>query len=64
MNIKDKNGSINFEKAKRILNKDGESYTDEQIKMILPLIDMWAKINARTIINKMHELKEQNSARS
>lgn len=61
MNIKDKNGQINFEKAKRILNKDGENYTDEQIKLILPLMDMWAKINARTIINKMNDLKNQNS---
>ncbi len=59
MKIRDKNGQIDFEKAKRILTQDGDVYTDGQIKQIISLMDMWAKINARTITNKMHELKDQ-----
>jgi len=47
-----KKGAVDFHKAKKILNQGKEFYTDEEIVKILQLINMWALINARTIINK------------
>ncbi len=37
--------------CKRILNKDGEQYTDEEVRSIMNFIDNWARINAKTILN-------------
>lgn len=48
-----------FEQCKKILNKNNEKYTDEQIKQIIGLVQMWAKINARTIIKHLHQLKNE-----
>jgi hypothetical protein len=52
---------LSFEKCKKILNKNSEKYSDEQIKQIMSLIDMWAKINSRTIINHLYKLENEKS---
>lgn len=48
-----------FEQCKKILNQNGEQYSDEEIKQIMGLINMWAKINARTIINHLNKLTNE-----
>jgi len=35
---------VSIETAKAILNKDGKSYTDEQVKKIKELFEFWAKL--------------------
>lgn len=50
---------LSFEKCKKILNKNSEKYSDEEIKQIMSLIDLWAKINSRTIINHLHKIKNE-----
>ncbi|MBN8693501.1 MAG: hypothetical protein J0L69_09910 [Bacteroidetes bacterium] len=50
-----------FEECKKILNQGEEQYTDEQIKQIISLMTMWAKINARTIINHINKIKNEKS---
>ena len=53
---------LSFEKCKKILNKNSEKYSDEQIKEIMSLIDLWARINSRTIINHLHKLKNEKGS--
>lgn len=53
---------LSFEKCKKILNKNSENYSDEEIQKIMSLIDMWAKINSRTIINHLHKLKNEKGS--
>ena len=43
---------ITFEESKKILNTDNVLYTDEEIKLIVQFITLWARINAKAIINK------------
>ncbi len=35
---------VSIEAAKKILNKNGKSYTDEQVKKIKELFEFWAKL--------------------
>lgn len=51
-----------FEQSKKILNRNSEKYSDEEIKQIMSLIDMWAKINSRTIINHLHKIKNEKGS--
>ena len=53
---------LKFEECKTVLNKNDENYTDEEIKLIMSFIDHWAKINAKTILHKIKELKDEKSS--
>jgi hypothetical protein len=53
---------LKFEECKTVLNKNDENYTDEEIKLIMNFIDHWAKINAKTILNKINKLKDEKSS--
>ena len=46
--IKGRVPSLN--ECRRILNKNGEQYSDEEVKLIVNVIDNWARINAKTIL--------------
>jgi hypothetical protein len=42
---------LKFEDCKKILNKNNEHYTDDEIKQIMGFLDYWAKINAKVIFD-------------
>ena len=47
---------VSIEAAKKILNKNGKSYTDEQVKKIKELFEFWAKLEYNNYQkNKEHE---------
>ena len=50
---------LKFEDCKKILNKNNEHYTDDQIKEMMALLDYWARINAKAILKKLKEIENQ-----
>ncbi len=47
---------VSTETAKKILNKNGKSYTEEQVKKIKELFELWAKQEYNNYKkNKQHE---------
>lgn len=47
---------VSIETAKGILNKNGKTYTDEQVKKIMELFEFWVKLEyANYLKNKQHE---------
>lgn len=47
---------VSIETAKGILNKNGKTYTDEQVKKIMELFEFWAKLEYNNYLkNKQHE---------
>jgi hypothetical protein len=53
---------LKFEECKKVLNKNDEKYNDDEIKLIMKIIEHWATINAKTIINKINEIKDEKSS--
>ena len=53
---------LKFEECKKVLNKNDENYNDDEIKLIMKFIEHWATINAKTIINKINEIKDEKSS--
>ncbi len=53
---------LKFEECKKVLNKDDENYSDEEIKLIMDFIDHWARINAKTILAKANKIKDEKSS--
>ena len=46
---------VSLETAKNILNKNGKTYTDEQVKKIMELFEFWAKLEYNIYLkNKQH----------
>ena len=52
---------ISLKELRKILNKDGESYSDSEIEKIFEFISHWAIINAKTIIKKQMEKEKKKS---
>ena len=50
---------LKFEDCKKILNKNNEHYTDDEIKQIVGFLDYWAKINAKVILKKLKEIENE-----
>jgi ethanolamine ammonia-lyase large subunit len=50
---------LKFEDCKKVLNKNNEHYTDDQIKEIMALLDYWARINAKVILKKLKEIENE-----
>jgi hypothetical protein len=50
---------LKFEDCKKILNKNNEHYTDDQIKQIMSFLDFWARINAKVILKKLKEIEHE-----
>ncbi len=46
---------LSFEECKKILNKGKDHYKDEEIKLIMNFIDLWARLNAKSIINNINK---------
>jgi hypothetical protein len=47
---------VTIEKAKKALNKNGKSYTEEEVKKIKELFEFWAKQEYKNYQkNKQHE---------
>ena len=47
---------VKIEKAKKALNKNGKSYTEEEVKKIKELFEFWAKQEYKNYQkNKQHE---------
>ena len=53
---------LKFEECKKVLNKNDEYYNDDEIKLIMKFIEHWATINAKTIMNKINEIKDEKSS--
>lgn len=53
---------LNFNECKKVLNKNDENYTDEEIKLIMDFIDHWARINANTIITNLNKIENEKSS--
>ncbi len=53
---------LKFEECKTVLNKNDEYYSDEEIKLMMNFIDQWARINAKTILNKINKIKNEKSS--
>ena len=53
---------LKFEESKKVLNKNDENYTDDEIKLIMNFIDHWARINAKTIKNKLNKSENEKSS--
>ncbi len=53
---------IKFEECKKILNKNDEHYTDEEIKLISGFINHWARINAKTIVETLNHSENEKSS--
>jgi hypothetical protein len=53
---------LKFEECKKVLNTNNENYNDDEIKLIMKFIEHWATINAKTIINKINEIKDEKSS--
>ncbi len=43
---------VSLETAKGVLNKNGKTYTDEQVKKIMELFEFWAKLEYNYYIKK------------
>ncbi len=52
---------LTLNECKKVLNKNNENYTDEEIKLIAGFIDNWAKMNAKTILAKLNKVKDEKS---
>jgi hypothetical protein len=50
---------LKFEDCKKILNKNNEHYTDDEIKQIMGFLDYWARINAKAILKKLKEIENE-----
>ena len=50
---------VSIETAKKILNKNGKSYTEEEVKKIKELFEFWAKQEYNN-----YQKKRQNEKRS
>ena len=50
---------LKFEDCKKILNRNNEHCTDEQIKEMIALLDYWARINAKAILKKLKEIENE-----
>jgi ABC-type transporter MlaC component len=47
---------VSFETAKSILNKNGKTYTDEEVKKIIELFKFWTELEYNNYLkNKQHE---------
>lgn len=47
---------VSIETAKSILNKNGKTYTDEQVKKIMELFEFWTKLEYNNYLkNRQHE---------
>ncbi len=48
--IEERTIDLSVTECQKILNRDGEQYSNEEVKSIMNLIDSWARINAKTIL--------------